>query len=314
MPRLQNQSDSSPTKDLRLRGKVAIIAGAGRGIGQAIAYRFAAEGAHLVLAARTVSELEAVATTVKCDGAAAHIVVADVRDRRQAAHVAQSSVDAFGGVDILVNVLGTHGPIGRAWEVDAEQWVEAFFTNLFGPFFLCQAVLPHMIRARRGKIISFSGGGAALPRPRFTAYGVSKAALVRLTETLAEELKELNIQVNAIAPGMVDTALQDSVLAAGELAGDELQRARRLRETGEGGTAREAAAELAVFLASDDSHHLTGRLVAAPFDGWESWDKDRIEEIMSQAWFTLRRMDPFTLRPLCEQMYARLAEEKRNLT
>jgi 3-oxoacyl-[acyl-carrier protein] reductase len=156
-------------------------------------------------------------------------------------------------------------------------------------------------------LYTFPGGGATAPLPRFTAYGVSKGALVRLTETLAEEVREYNIQINAIAPGAVDTKLQDQVLAAGAKAGDLYHRMRRLRETGEGATPRDLAAELAVFLCSDDSCGLTGKLISAPFDGWQSWDKHRIDEVMSQPWFTLRRLDPFTLKPLLEEIHAKAA-------
>jgi hypothetical protein len=122
---------------------------------------------------------------------------------------------------------------------------------------------------------------------------------------LAEEVKEFNIQVNAIAPGAVDTQLQDQVLAAGEKAGPLFERIRRMRDTGEGGTPPELPAELALYLASPDSCELTGRLVAAPFDDWKSWDRPRITEIMSQSWFTLRRLDEFTLRPLLAEISSR---------
>ncbi len=304
----QNQQISSKVSGrTRLQDKVALIVGAGRGIGEAIALRFAAEGAKLILAARSAPELQAVTEIVKAQGRTAHFVVTDVTAAPEVTSLVQKSIELFGRIDILVNAAGTYGPIGRAWEVDAKEWANTFSANLFGPFLLCQSVLPHMIRAGRGKIINFSGGGATSPLCRFSAYGVSKAAVVRLTETLAEEVKEFNIQVNAIAPGAVDTKLQDSVLAAGEKAGDLLQRIRRLRETGEGGTPREVPAELAVFLASDDSHNLTGRLISAPNDKWESWTDERIEHVMSQPWFTLRRMDPFTLRPLLEEMRAEAA-------
>ena len=288
----------------RLQDKVALIVGAGRGIGEAIALRFATEGAKLILAARTAPELKAVTEAIKTEGGTAYFVVTDLTVSAEVASLVQRSIELFGRIDILVNTAGTYGPIGRAWEVDAKEWANTFSANLFGPFLLCHSVLPHMIRAGRGKIINFSGGGATSPLCRFSAYGVSKAAVVRLTETLAEEVKEFNIQVNAIAPGAVDTKLQDSVLAAGERAGDLLQRIRRLRETGEGGTPREVPAELALFLASDDSRDLTGRLISAPNDKWESWTDDRIAQVMSKPWFTLRRMDPFTLRPLFEEMRA----------
>ena len=304
----QNQQISSKVSGrTRLQDKVALIVGAGRGIGEAIALRFAAEGAKLILAARSAPELQAVTEIVKAQGRTAHFVVTDVTAAPEVTSLVQKSIELFGRIDILVNAAGTYGPIGRAWEVDAKEWANTFSVNLFGPFLLCQSVLPHMIRAGGGKIINFSGGGATSPLCRFSAYGVSKAAVVRLTETLAEEVKEFNIQVNAIAPGAVDTKLQDSVLAAGERAGDLLQRIRRLRETGEGGTPREVPAELALFLASDDSRSLTGRLISAPNDKWESWTDERVEQVMSQPWFTLRRMDPFTLRPLLEEMRAEAA-------
>ena len=309
----QNQQISSKASgSARLQNKVALVVGAGRGIGEAIALRFAAEGAKLILAARSATELQAVSEIVKAAGGTAHFVVTDVTAPPEVASLVQKSIELFGRIDILVNAAGTYGPIGRAWEVDAKEWANTFSANLFGPFLLCQSVLPHMIRAGRGKIINFSGGGATSPLCRFSAYGVSKAAVVRLTETLAEEAKEFNIQVNAIAPGAVDTKLQDSVLAAGERAGDLLQRIRRLRETGEGGTPREVPAELALFLASDDSRNLTGRLISAPNDKWESWTDERIAQVMSQPWFTLRRMDPYTLCPLLEEMRAEAATAQAN--
>ncbi len=312
MTQQNKQTGSKTSGRIRLQDKVALIVGAGRGIGEAIALRFAAEGAKLMLAARTAQELEAVAEAVNSEGGTARFVVTDVTAPLEVASLVQKSIELFGRIDILVNAAGTYGPIGRVWEVDGREWANTFSANLFGPFLLCQLVLPHMIRAGRGKIINFSGGGATSALCRFSAYGVSKAAVVRLTETLAEEVKEFNIQVNAIAPGAVDTKLQDSVLAAGERAGDLLQRIRRLRETGEGGTPREVPADLALFLASDDSRNLTGRLISAPNDKWESWTDERIEQVMSQPWFTLRRMDPFTLRPFLEEMRAEAATAQAN--
>jgi NAD(P)-dependent dehydrogenase (short-subunit alcohol dehydrogenase family) len=225
-----------------------------------------------------------------------------VSDGAGVMRLVEATLTAYGQIDILVNAAGVYGPIGPVWDVDVDEWIRATQINLFGTFMCCHAVLPHMIERRQGKIVNFSGGGATSPLPRFTAYGVSKTAIVRLTETMAEEAKEHNVQVNAIAPGAVDTRLQDDVLAAGKRAGSLLGRIRKLRETGEGGVPRELPAELALFLASSDSDGLTGKLVAAPHDGWESWDTDRIAELMLAPWFTLRRMDPYTLRPLMGQI------------
>ena len=287
---------------MKLQGKVAIVTGGGRGIGEAIALAFAREGAELTIASRTQTELEQVAAQIRKKGGQVQVIRTDVSNQDDVARLIEATLTAYGQIDILVNAAGVYGPIGPMWDVDVDEWIRATQINLFGTFMCCHAVLPHMIERRQGKIVNFSGGGATSSLPRFTAYGVSKTANVRLTETLAEEVKEFNIQVNAVAPGAVDTRLQDQVLAAGERAGDLLGRIRKLRETGEGGVPRELPAALVVFLASDESDGLTGKLIAAAYDGWESWDADRIVEVMSAPWFTLRRMDPYTLRPLMDKI------------
>jgi NAD(P)-dependent dehydrogenase (short-subunit alcohol dehydrogenase family) len=282
---------------MRLANKVALITGGGRGIGEAIALAMAREGARLALAARTAIEVEQVAGRVRSGGGQAVAMAADVSRLADVERLVALAMDTYGQVDILVNAAGVYGPIGPGWEVDVDGWVHAMEINLFGTFMCCHEALPHMIERRQGKIINFSGGGATSPLPRFTAYGVSKAAIVRLTETLAEETKPYNIQINSIAPGAIDTKLQNDVLSAGEKAGDLLPRIREMRETGKGGTPRELPAELAVFLASAESDGLTGKLIAAPYDGWQQWDAARIEELMELPWFTLRRMDPFSIKP-----------------
>ena len=287
---------------MKLQDKVAIVTGGGRGIGEAIALAFAREGARLAIASRTQAELDQVASQIRDLGDQVQVIPTDVSKRDDVARLVETTLTAYGHIDILVNAAGVYGPIGPMWNVDIDEWIQAMQINLFGTFMCCHTVLPHMIERQQGKIVNFSGGGATSPLPRFTAYGVSKTGNVRLTETLAEEVKEYNIQVNAVAPGAVDTSLQNDVLAAGERAGDLLERIRKLRETGEGGVPRELPAELAVFLASDDSDGLTGKLIAAPHDGWQSWDADRISEVMSAPWFTLRRMDPYTLRPLVDKL------------
>lgn len=286
---------------MTLKDKVAVVTGAGRGIGEAVALALAQEGIHVVIASRTKTELERVATQIRNLGQQVDVVVADVSKKEDVQHLMAQSLKVSGKIDILVNAAGVYGPIGPTWEVDIEAWTKAIQINLLGTFMSCHAVLPHMIERKQGKIINFSGGGATSPLPRFTAYGISKTAVVRLTETLAEEVKEFNIQINAIAPGAVDTALQDEVLAAGEKAGVLFDRMSQMRETGEGSVPRELAAQLVVFLAGEEAG-LTGKLIAAPHDGWQSWDERRIKELIATPWFTLRRMDPFTLQPFVDQL------------
>ncbi|HET7263548.1 MAG TPA: SDR family oxidoreductase [bacterium] len=282
---------------MTLKGKVAIVTGAGRGIGEAVAGAFAREGARSILVARTASEVVAAADAVRASGAAASAVPADVSDPAAADRIVQAAIETYGRVDILVNAAGVYGPIGPVWEADPREWVRAIEVNLFGTMYLSRAAAPHMIRQREGKIVNFSGGGATAPLPYFSAYAVSKSAVVRFTETLAEEVRSFNIQVNAIAPGAVDTRLQDAVLAAGDRAGPLFERIRRLRERQEGGVPRDLPASLAVFLASPASNGLTGKLIAAPYDGWQTWDAAKIADVMTLPWFTLRRLDPATIRP-----------------
>lgn len=285
---------------MKLQGKTVIIVGGGRGIGQAIAERFAEEGAQLMIAARTVTELQATARQIEEQGGRVDYVPMDVRLWEDVQRILERALGQYGRVDVLVNCAAVHGPIGPVADAAVDEWIRAVETNLFGTFMMCRAVLPQMMAQRYGKIINFSGGGATSPLPRLAAYGVSKTAVVRLTETLAHEVLEYNIQVNAIAPGVVDTHMQDDILAAGDSAGELTARIRKLRETGEGGVKIQVPVDLALFLASDDSQDLTGKLISAPHDPWRSWG-GKGKQLSASPMYTLRRMDPFTIKPLMEQ-------------
>jgi NAD(P)-dependent dehydrogenase (short-subunit alcohol dehydrogenase family) len=279
-----------------LLNRVALITGAGRGIGEAIALAFAQQGAKLVLSSRTEHELEAVATKARALGAAVVVAPGDVSKIHDVNRLVARAVEQYGSIDVLVNAAAIHGPIGRMWETDPTSWVSAIQVNLIGTYFCCRAAIRYMIANRRGKIINFSGGGGTSPSPFLSAYGVSKAAVVRLTETLAAELSEYDIQVNAIAPGMVDTSIHDDLLKAGNIPNEVLAPVRLMRQNGGGSVPKEIPAKLAVFLASSRSDCLSGKLIAAPYDNWQEWDRPRIEELMGAAWLTLRRMDSFTLK------------------
>ncbi len=274
---------------MRLEGETVVITGAGRGIGEAVAHAFARAGANLVLVARTQSEIARVAAETASCGVSSVALAGDVSRRDDVARVVAAAQKKFGGIDALVNAAGIYGPIGTFVENDLRAWAEAVEINLLGTVFTMHAVLPRMIARRKGVVLNFSGGGAVAPFPRFSAYGASKAAVVRLTETVAEEVKECGVRVNAIAPGAVNTRLLDEVLAAGERAGEEFY-AKAQQQKANGGAPAALAAELAVFLASPAAAGITGRLISAVWDDWKSLP-ERAPELDCSALFTLRRID-----------------------
>lgn len=277
-----------------LEGRNALITGAGRGIGAAIAMAFAAEGARLTISSRNREELDKVATACRAKGAECSVHVADVSERA----AVQNLVQRAGDVDVVVNCAGVYGPIGLLTDNDLDEWERGLRVNLLGTLYACREVIPGMVGRGRGSIINLSGGGATAPLPNFSLYAVSKAGVARLTDTLAAELAGTGVRVNAIAPGLVDTKLQDAVLDAGERAGPLFSRIRTARESGSGTTPVEVPARLAVFLASDASDGLTGKLISAPHDPWREWDRPQIEKLNGSGWFTIRRLDRFTISQL----------------
>ena len=270
---------------MELAGRRCIVTGGGRGIGRAIALALAEEGARVALVARTRAELDATATLVAA-GAEVLKLQADVGRRAEVDAVIDQVLDTWDGVDVLVNNAGIQGPLGRAEAVDPEAWMQTVQVNLGGCFYCTRKVLPAMMAQKYGKIINLSGGGAVGPRPFFSAYSASKAAVVRFSENLAAEVAEYGIDVNSFAPGAVKTRMLDERLVAGEAVGaDERAGDRQLLQ--EGGTPPERPAALAVYLASARSDGLTGKMLAAVWDPWEDFD---IEAVMATEAYTVRRL------------------------
>lgn len=283
------------TRHKKLVGKVALITGGGRGIGKAIAIEFAREGASIALTSRTEQELQSSADMLKVITPNVFWMPADVSIPTQVDHLVAQVIAHFGTLHILVNNAGVQGPIGPLAENETFDWISTIHTNLVAPFLLAKAALPAMQRQCWGKIINFSGGGAVTGRPFFSAYAVSKCALVRLTELLAEENKGYNIQVNALAPGLVNTTMIQQILSAGMQAGKIEYENVRLQLHSSSGSL-ELATKLAVFLASEESTPLTGKLIAAQHDNWQSWDFEHICSLTTSQWYTLRRVDEYILK------------------
>ena len=232
--------------DSLLKNRVAIITGGSMGIGRAIAFAFASEGVKLVLASRTASCLEDTKRELAAGGTDVTTLCVDVSHEAECRNLVELALDVYGDINILVNCAGLQRPIGFVTDILSREWLETVTVNLFGTFLCMQAVLPTMMKNSYGKIINMSGGGAVSPRARFSAYSASKAAVVRLTETIAEEVKPYHIDINAIAPGAVNTRLLEEVLQAGDAAGEE-EKLKAEKQRASGGTPPEKAAELALF-------------------------------------------------------------------
>lgn len=277
-----------------LSGRSAIITGASQGLGRTIAAHFVRAGANVFLTARDQVMLEAARDRLQAIAAPNQQVLiqcADVSDRQSCKDVVAIASAQLPNLSILVNNAGVHGPIGPLEEMDWDQWIKAIEINLFGTAMMCREVIPIVKQRHYGKIINLSGGGATAPMPRFSAYAASKAAIVRLTETLAQELQDWSIDVNAIAPGALNTRLLDDVLSAGpERVGDSYYQ-RALRQQEQGGASPDQAAALAVLLASAAGDGISGRLISAVWDDWKSLP-DSKEKLAGTDIYTLRRIIP----------------------
>ena len=274
---------------MKLDGQVAVITGAGRGIGRAIALAYAREGAKLALAARSESELQEAVSAVSELNAEAIALPTDVTSPEETELLAGKVVDHFGRIDVLVNNAGISGPVGPLQGNDIADWVNTINVNLTGTFLVCRAIIPVMLNQSAGKIINLSGAGATNAWSNMSAYCSSKAAVVRLTEVLAQELDGRGITVNALGPGSVHTSMWDRMTEQAADAGADFIHQLGLRVTSGGGASIDECAELAVWLASDESEVLTGRLISAATDDFRGLPP-RIAEIMAGDAYTLRRV------------------------
>jgi NAD(P)-dependent dehydrogenase (short-subunit alcohol dehydrogenase family) len=276
-----------------LDGRAAIVTGGSHGLGLEIARAYLAAGARVLVCARDATALGRARTELEsaADPASIETVAADVSEPDHVAALVAQALDRFSRVDVLVNNAGVYGPKGQIEDVVWDEWEHAIRVNLLGSVLCCRAVLPHFRANGYGKIVQLSGGGATSPLPRLSAYAASKAAVVRFAETLAEELRGTGIDVNAIAPGALNTRLLEEVLEAGpERVGDAFYE-RALEQQAAGGTPLELPARLALFLASAESDGITGKLISAPWDPWEAF-ASHAEDLRGTDVYTLRRIVP----------------------
>jgi NAD(P)-dependent dehydrogenase (short-subunit alcohol dehydrogenase family) len=279
---------------MKLLNKNAIITGGNQGFGLAVAEAFMKEGANVVISARNEEKLkEATAYLERFQMRDNQLLSmkADIAKYKDNVALIDFALEKFNSVDILVANAGVYGPKGNIEDIDWDDWSDAIDINLKGTVLSCRSVIKAMKEQRHGKIIILSGGGATKPMPFLSAYAVSKAAIVRFSDTLAEEVSEYNIDVNSIAPGALNTRLLDEVLNSGpEKVGEQFY-AQSLKQKENGGAPLEKGAGLCVYLASEESNGITGKLISAIWDPWQKFELYR-SEMMQTDIYTLKRIVP----------------------
>ena len=268
-----------------IKGKNILITGAGRGIGKRLALALAHKGAHIGLLARNKGELDLTTLEIQHSGGSAVRLRANVQDFEQVCAAVERMQVHFGPLNALVCAAGVLGPVGPFAQATPRVWADAMATNLVGVMHSVRAVLPDMLKREAGKILVLVGDGAAESRPCFSAEAASKAGVVRLVETIADEVRMHNVQLNCMLPGPTYTAQTDEVLQAGLPVGDRvLQEAQKAQRTG--GTPPQKQLDLAYFLLSQQSNHITGRLIHVG-DDWRRLRQDAPD----QELFRLRRVN-----------------------
>lgn len=235
--------------------KVAIITGASRGIGQAIAEMYANAGAKVVISSRKVENLQSVLESIKSQGGEATAIACHTGDETQVQNLVKQTIETYGGVDILVNNAATNPHFGPMLTAGDREWDKTFDINIKGYFRMIKAVHETMTQRGGGKVINIASIAGIKPSPHMGIYGVTKAGVIMLTKMLAIELASDNIQVNAIAPGFVKTKFSSAVWSndmANELVVKETPQ-KRMAEPRE-------IAELALYLASPASNFMTGSI------------------------------------------------------
>lgn len=271
-----------------LKEKNVILTGAGGGIGKVITRHFLDAGANLILIDNSEDSLDKLKIEHKENAHRIQYFTGDITNCGGIKSIINQVVAENEVIDVLINNAGIQAPIGPFQKNDLSLWKKNIDVNLFGAVNMTHSVLPSMIRYRKGKIINMSGGGSTSPRPNFSAYAIAKTGIVRFTETIAVELQKYNIDVNAVAPGAINTGMLDEVLESEDLAGKEYMSSLKRKEIG--GNDPNLAAELIIFLASEYSDGITGKLISAPWDPWNDKSfQDLLREDKDLA--TLRRID-----------------------
>jgi 3-oxoacyl-[acyl-carrier protein] reductase len=266
-----------------------LITGGSRGLGEHLARSFWGAGYHLVLVSRNLLDCQHVVENLpRRDRQKTKVLSCDLADPEKVDGFIREATSSIDKLDVLINNAAIQGPIGDLSRNSLRDWDQTIRVNLLSPVALCKGFVPLLRESKDGCIINLSGGGATAPRPNFSAYAAAKAALVRFSETIAEELSSAGIRVNCIAPGAMKTLMLEAVLSQAETAGErEATSAKQVLMSGVNSMDRVSA--LALFLASDSAKGITGKLISAVWDNWEDWPR-YLDRLTQSDVYTLRRI------------------------
>lgn len=271
-----------------LLNKNAIVTGGARGIGFAIAQELVNQGAKVVICSRTKGELHKALLNLNQNGKMAYGITCDVSKLSDCKRLIKFAQNKLTKINILVNNAGIYGPIGPFEKVDLKQWQKAIQINFLGMVYCSYLVIPLMEKNKSGKIINLCGAGVgANSLPRFSAYFISKFAVAGFTEVLADELQGKDIQVNCISPGGVNTYLNEYLLKQGRRKSGKKMYEQALKQKRTGGTPPQLSAKLIAYLSSDESDHLSGRLLSAKWNPIQDLKKIKPNNNL----YKLRRVD-----------------------
>ncbi len=278
---------------MKIKDKNVIITGGSIGFGKSLAEKFLNEGANVSICSRNEIQLFDTQSELMSKFPNQIIIAkkCDVSIEKDVNEFITHSIDVFKTIHVLILNAGVYGPMGPIETVSLDEWKKSIDINLFGVLLPCRELIPHFKQNKFGKIIVISGGGATNPMPNLSSYATSKAAIVRLAETLSKELLSYNVDVNAIAPGALSTRMMDQIINAGpEIVGEEFFKKNQNWKQN-GATPMELGTSLAVYLASSNSNGITGKLISAQWDDWKNFD-DHLDDLQNTDIYTLRRIVP----------------------
>jgi len=276
-----------------LEGQGIIVTGASFGLGKQVARACLQHGASVCICSRDKKAIETAGHELSKEAGAERVFAmqTDVSNPESAEALIRAASQALPNLVGIVNNAGVQGPKGTLEDIQWSDWLRTVEINLFGTVLCSRAILPVFRRRCYGKIVNLSGGGATAPMPRMSAYAASKAAVVRFTETVALEYADYNIDANAVAPGALNTRMLEEVLAAGPERVGKSYYDRALHQKDAGGASISRAADLCIFLLSKQSDGISGKLISAVWDPWESLPQRR-EQLQKTDIYALRRIIP----------------------